>query len=125
MRILLVEDDTTISSLIKIGLESNNYTVDRAYDSLMGEEFALTEKYDLILLDVLIPGNSGFGLCKKIRKFNSTTPIIMLTSLQSAEDKLTGLACGADDYLVKPFSFDVLLNRIETLIKKGLDLKRN
>ncbi len=125
MRILLVEDDTMVSSLLKIALETKNHIVDRAFDSLMGEEFALSEKYDIILLDVLIPGNSGFGLCKKIRKFNNVTPIIMLTALQSPEDKLTGLACGADDYIVKPFSFDELLERIEALIKKSSNLNRN
>ena len=105
MKILLVEDDPKISSFVKIGLESNNCMVDTAYDSTIGERLALTRKYDVIILDVVIPGISGFDLCKKIRNSCNQTPVIMLTSLDSVEDKLTGFDCGADDYLVKPFSF--------------------
>jgi DNA-binding response OmpR family regulator len=112
MKILLVEDDPKISSFIKIGLESNDSVVDVAYDSTIGEKFALTRKYDVIILDVVIPGISGFELCKKIRSNNILTPVIMLTSLDSVDDKLTGFDCGADDYLTKPFSFQELLARI-------------
>jgi len=116
---LLVEDDPKISSFVKIGLESNNCLVDTAYDSAMGEKLALSKKYDVIILDVIIPGISGFDLCKKIRNNGNLTPIIMLTSLDSVEDKLTGFDCGADDYVVKPFSFQELFARIKALIRRN------
>jgi two-component system copper resistance phosphate regulon response regulator CusR len=119
MRILLVEDDPKISSFVKIGLESNDCLVDIAYDSTIGEKLALTRKYDTIILDVVIPGISGFDLCKKIRNNRNMTPVIMLTSLDSVEDKLTGFDCGADDYLVKPFSFQELFARIKALMRRN------
>lgn len=119
MKILLVEDDPKISSFVKIGLESNNCLVDIAYDSAIGEKLALSKKYDIIILDVVIPGISGFDLCKKIRNNNNLTPVIMLTSLDSIDDKLTGFDCGADDYLVKPFSFQELFARIKALIRRN------
>jgi Response regulators consisting of a CheY-like receiver domain and a winged-helix DNA-binding domain len=119
MKILVVEDDPKISSFVKIGLESNNCLVDTAYDSAIGEKLALSRKYDVIILDVVIPGISGFDLCKKIRNNSNLTPIIMLTSLDSVEDKLTGFDCGADDYLVKPFSFQELFARIKALIRRN------
>lgn len=118
MKILLVEDDPKISAFVKIGLESNDCLVDVAYDSIIGEKLALGRKYDVIILDVVIPGISGFDLCKKIRNCNNLTPVIMLTSLDSVEDKLTGFDCGADDYLVKPFSFQELFARIKALIRR-------
>jgi two-component system copper resistance phosphate regulon response regulator CusR len=119
MKILLVEDDPKISSFVKIGLESNDYSVDTAYDGKMGERLALTKKYDLIILDVVIPGISGFELCKEIRRNNILIPVLMLTSLDSVEDKLSGFECGADDYLVKPFSFQELLARIKALNRRN------
>ena len=78
MKILLVEDDPKISSFVRIGLESSNYQVDTAYDSAIGERLALSRKYDVMILDVVIPGISGFELCKKIRNINTQTPILML-----------------------------------------------
>lgn len=125
MKILLVEDDPKISSFVKIGLESKGCIVDTAFDSSIGERLALTRKYDVIILDVVIPGISGFDLCKKIRNCGNQTPIIMLTSLDSVEDKLTGFDCGADDYLVKPFSFQELFARIKSLIKRGKETMIN
>jgi len=119
MRILLVEDDPKISAFVKIGLESNDCLVDIAYDSTIGEKLALTRKYDVIILDVVIPGISGFDLCKKIRNNKNMTPVIMLTSLDSVEDKLTGFDCGADDYIVKPFSFQELFARIKALVRRN------
>jgi len=119
MKILLVEDDPKISSFVKIGLESHDCMVNTAYDSNMGEKLALEKNYDIIILDIVIPGISGFELCKKIRNNNILTPIIMLTSLDSVEDKLTGFDCGADDYLVKPFSFQELLARIKALNRRN------
>ncbi len=119
MKILLVEDDPKIASFIKIGLESYDYLIDNAYDSAMGEKLAFSKKYDVIILDVIIPGITGFDLCKKIRNNNISTPVIMLTSLDSVDDKLTGFDCGADDYLVKPFSFQELFARIKALVRRS------
>jgi two-component system copper resistance phosphate regulon response regulator CusR len=119
MKILLVEDDPKISSFVKIGLESNDHSVDTVYDGKMGERLALSRKYDLIILDVVIPGITGFELCKEIRNNNVLIPILMLTSLDSVEDKLSGFECGADDYLVKPFSFQELLARIKALNRRN------
>ena len=122
MKILLVEDDPKISLFVKIGLESNSCMVDTAFDSTIGERLALSRKYDVIILDVVIPGISGFDLCKKIRNRCNQTPIIMLTSLDTVEDKLTGFDCGADDYLVKPFSFQELFARIKALIRRNKEI---
>ena len=119
MKILLVEDDQIISGFVRIGLESHDCLVDIAYESSIGERLALSRKYDVMILDVVIPGISGFELCKKIRNKNILTPIIMLTSLDSEEDKLTGFDCGADDYLTKPFSFKELMARIIALNRRN------
>jgi two-component system copper resistance phosphate regulon response regulator CusR len=119
MKVLFVEDDPKISSIVKIGLESNDCSVDIAADSTDGERLALSEKHDVIILDVVIPGISGFELCKKIRMNNILTPVMILTSLDSIEDKLEGFDCGADDYLVKPFSFQELFARIKALNRRN------
>ncbi len=121
MKILLVEDDPKISSFVKIGLESNDFIVDVAYDSPIGEKLALSRKYDVIILDVVIPGISGYELCKNIRNKSIQTPIIMLTSLDSVEDKVQGFDSGADDYLIKPFNFQELLARIKALNRRNRD----
>jgi DNA-binding response OmpR family regulator len=125
MKILLVEDDQKILTFVKIGLESNDCMVDIAFDSSIGERLALSRKYDVMILDVVIPGISGFELCKKIRNQNIQTPIIMLTSLDSEEDKLTGFDCGADDYLTKPFNFKELLARIKSLNRRNREIMIN
>lgn len=122
MKVLLVEDDPKISSFIKIGLESNDIAVDVAYDSLIGEKLALSKKYDVIILDVIIPGITGYELCKNIRNRNILTPIILLTSLDTVEDKLKGFECGTDDYLIKPFSFQELLARIRALNRRNREI---
>jgi len=122
MKLLLVEDDPKISSFIKIGLEANNYKVDIAYDSPIAEKFALSRKYDVMILDVVIPGISGFELCKNIRNHDIMTPVLFLTSLDSIEDKLTGFNSGGDDYLVKPFSFQELLARLKALNRRNGDI---
>jgi two-component system, OmpR family, copper resistance phosphate regulon response regulator CusR len=122
MKILLVEDDPKISSFVRIGLESNNCLVDIAYDGLMGEKLALSRKHDVIVLDVVMPGISGFELCKRIRNNDIRTPVIMLTSLDSVEDKLIGFDSGADDYLVKPFSFQELFARLKALNRRNKEI---
>jgi DNA-binding response OmpR family regulator len=121
MKILLVEDDPKISSFIRIGLESNNCQVDIAYDGGIGESLSSSKKYDVIILDVVIPVISGFELCKRIRNKKIITPILLLTSLDTVNDKLTGFDCGADDYMVKPFSFQELFARLKALNRRNTE----
>ena len=121
MKVLMVEDDPKLSSFIKLGLENNNCIVDVAYDSAMGEKLAFKKKYDLIILDVILPGIIGFELCMKIRNNNIKTPVLMLTSLDSTEDKVLGFDSGADDYLSKPFEFQELLARIKALNRRSVN----
>jgi two-component system, OmpR family, copper resistance phosphate regulon response regulator CusR len=118
MKILLVEDDPKISAFVKLGLEDNDYIVTVAYDSTMAEKIVFNKQFDVIILDVIIPGINGLELCKKIRNNNIKTPVLMLTSLDSVEDKIAGFDCGADDYLVKPFSFKELYARIKALSRR-------
>ncbi len=118
MKILLVEDDPKISLFVKMGLEDMDNNISVAYDSAMAEKLIFTKEFDIFILDVLIPGITGFELCKKIRNSGIKTPVIMLTSLDSEEDKLKGFDCGADDYLVKPFSFKELYARLNVLDKR-------
>jgi len=121
MKILLVEDDTKISSFVKLGLEDSDHNVTVAYDSAMAEKIVFNKTFDVIILDVIIPGINGLELCKKIRNNNIKTPIIMLTSLDTLEDKIAGFDCGADDYLVKPFNFKELVARIKALGRRHTD----
>jgi DNA-binding response OmpR family regulator len=116
-----MEDDTKLASFVQIGLEKNECTVDLAFDSVIGETLALSKKYDVIILDVIVPGINGFELCRKIRNNNIKTPILMLTSLDSIEDKIAGFESGADDYLLKPFQFQELLVRLRALDRRHKD----
>jgi len=125
VKILLVEDDSQIASFVKLGLESNRFLVDVAYDGVMGEKLALQKKYDVIVLDVILPGINGFQLCQILRNNNVKTPILMLTSLNSTEDKVTGFDSGADDYLLKPFAFQELLARIKALNRRNNEMILN
>jgi len=120
MRILLIEDQSSIGKLVKDGLENEGFAVDWLED---GESAQLRielnhEDYDLILLDLMLPKRDGLTVCKNIRAQNIHTPILMLTAKDSQEDIITGLNLGADDYLVKPFSFVVLLARIRAILRR-------
>lgn len=118
MRILVIEDEHKIAVAIKKGLEQENYAVDLAYTGTDGYDLASTEEYDVILLDLLLPGIDGLIVCKKLREENIHTPILMLTAKGQTEDKISGLDSGADDYLTKPFSFEELLARIRALSRR-------
>ena len=122
MKILLMEDDPKLTSFLKIGLERNDCTLDVASDGNTGEKLALSKKYDVIILDVIVPGLNGFEVCQRIRHNNIKTPVLMLTSLDSLEDKITGFESGADDYLLKPFNFQELLARIKALNRRSKDI---
>lgn len=118
-KILIIEDDTRIAAFIKMGLEEYGYATDIAYDGMIGKSFALSGKYDLIVLEVNLPHINGFQLCKTIRENNLQTPIIMLSALSSLEDKLLGFEVGADDYLIKPFELKELIARIKVFLKRS------
>jgi DNA-binding response OmpR family regulator len=119
MKILIVEDEPKVASFIKKGLEENNYEAEIAYDGISGEKLARLYRYNLFILDVIIPGISGLDLCRKLKQMNENVPVLMLTALGTTDDKLMGFDAGADDYLVKPFEFRELLARIKVLLKKA------
>jgi len=118
MKILIVEDEHLIATSIKKGLEQEHYTVDIAFEGIEGYDLAATGEYDIILLDLMLPGLDGLSICKKLRDENNHTPILMLTAKSQLEDKIKGLNCGADDYLTKPFAFEELLARIRALSRR-------
>lgn len=118
MRVLVVEDEHKIGSSLKKGLEQESYAVDLAYEGDKGYDLASTEDYDLIILDILLPGMDGIQICTKLREQNIHTPILMLTAKGQVSDKVEGLNSGADDYLTKPFAFEELLARARALIRR-------
>ncbi len=118
MKILIVEDEKKVASFIKKGLEENNYESEIAYNGETAEKLARSEKYDLFILDIIIPGINGLELCKKLKRINSNLPVLMLTALGTTDDKIEGFEAGANDYLVKPFEFRELLARVKVLLKK-------
>lgn len=118
MRILVVEDEHKIANSIKKGLEQESFAVDIAFSGTDGFDFAFSEDYDLIILDLMLPGMDGMEVCRKLREQKNHTPILMLTAKGQVRDKVEGLDCGADDYLTKPFAFEELLARIRALVRR-------
>ena len=118
MRVLLVEDDRELSSVVRDGLRNHHIEVAIAEDARGGEERASLGHYDVIILDVMLPGGSGFDLCRAIRASGNATPILMLTARDAVEDRVRGLEAGADDYLTKPFAFDELVARLRALARR-------
>lgn len=114
----MVEDEHKIANSIKKGLEQERYAVDVAYSGTEGFDLASVESYDLIILDLMLPGMDGMAICKKLREQSNHTPILVLTAKSQVDDKVNGLNCGADDYLTKPFSFEELLARIRALLRR-------
>lgn len=115
--ILIVEDEENMISFIKMELKYEGYEVNEATDGRMAVQMALENNYDLILLDLMLPGINGLEVCRRIRK-EKDTPIIMLTARDSVMDKVTGLQTGADDYLAKPFAIEELLARMEVIFRR-------
>jgi DNA-binding response OmpR family regulator len=118
MRILVVEDDRRLSSIIKRGLVEEGYAVDTVYDGEEGQYFAESTTYDLIILDIMLPKKDGLQVCRDLRVKKINAPILMLTARDTVEDKVIGLDAGADDYMVKPFAFNELLARIRALLRR-------
>lgn len=120
MRILVVEDNRDILANVMDYLTLKGYTVDCAQDGVSGLHLAVTEHYDLIVLDIMMPGMDGYQLCKRLREdARSDTPIIMLTARDALDDRLQGLSLGADDYLLKPFALSELVARIEAVLRRS------
>lgn len=118
MRILIVEDEHRIAEAIKKGLIQERYAVDVVYTGTEGYELGASEEYDLIILDLMLPGMDGLAICTKLRKDNIHTPILILTAKGQVQDRIQGLDAGADDYLTKPFAFAELLARIRALTRR-------
>lgn len=119
MRILVIEDEPKIAQAVKKGLELKGYAVDMVHDADSGYSYATDPDYDLIVLDRMLPGKmDGVELCTELRKNGVSTPIIMLTARGTIGDRVEGLNSGADDYLVKPFSFDELTARVRALLRR-------
>jgi DNA-binding response OmpR family regulator len=118
MRILVVEDERKLSSFIKRGLKEAHYAVDVADNGDDGLFLGQSNPYDLIVLDVMLPGLDGIAVCRKLRQGHIDTPVLMLTARDGMEDKVAGLDSGADDYLTKPFSFPEFLARIRALLRR-------
>jgi DNA-binding response OmpR family regulator len=119
MRLLMIEDDPTTASFVRQGLGEIGYSVNVASTAREGEKLALEERHDLILLDVMLPDQSGVELCAELRRRGVRVPILMLTALSTTRHKVTGLDAGADDYLLKPFEFEELVARIKALLRRG------
>jgi len=119
MRILVVEDDKHVARAVKRGLEAEGYAVDVAFDGSEGLWLATENTYDAMVLDIMLPGVSGYELCSKLRDAHDWTPILMLTAKDAEEDEAHALDTGADDFLAKPFSYMVLLARLRALLRRG------
>jgi DNA-binding response OmpR family regulator len=120
-KILLVEDEKKIADTLKMGLSENGYVVEVAYDGKIGLKLFETQPFNLIVLDINLPGMNGYDLCKTIRAQNAEVPVIMLTALSSLNDKIEGYDVGADDYIIKPFEFRELLMKIRALLKRTMN----
>ena len=116
--ILIVEDEKRVADLLKIGLEENGYQALVAYDGAMGLRLFQSNTFQLVISDIILPKMDGFELCREIRKIDDRVPILMLTALGAADDKLEGFDVGADDYMVKPFDFRELTARVRVLLKR-------
>ena len=121
MRLLLVEDEKRMAEALCELLRLEKYDVDHYADGLEGLDAALTGAYDLIILDVMLPGKNGFDIAAEVRKNGGKTPILMLTAKSEVDDKVTGLDCGADDYLTKPFMTKELLARLRALGRRNIN----
>ncbi|OIQ90747.1 transcriptional regulatory protein CusR [mine drainage metagenome] len=120
-KILIVEDEIKIAQTLKKGLTENGYYVELAYDGTIGKRLFLSHNYDLIILDINLPEINGYELCRQIRGLNQHIPVLMLTALNTTDDKIEGFDAGADDYIIKPFEFKELLVRIRALLKRTVN----
>ncbi len=118
MHILLIEDDEQLCETLKYQLERKQFSIDTCHNGLEGLDLMLTEAYDLVILDRMLPAMDGLNVLKQARDGHLQTPVIMLTALGELQDKINGLDCGADDYMVKPFAFEELMARIRCIVRR-------
>lgn len=118
MRVLVVEDNHRLNASLQMNLAHEGYSVDTAYDGQEGQDLAELTPYDLIILDILLPVKDGLEVCRDLRRRRVHTPILLLTARDSVDDRVQGLDCGADDYLVKPFAMRELLARLRALLRR-------
>lgn len=120
-RLLVVDDDDEIRELLEFDLSQSGYLIDTAADGMEGLNKAVTNNYDLVLLDVMMPKMNGFDVCKNLRKAKPEIPVLLLTAKGTIGDKTQGFDCGADDYLVKPFDIQEVLLRVKALLRRNAD----
>ncbi|MCW3466478.1 response regulator transcription factor [Chitinophaga nivalis] len=118
MKILVIEDESKVVAFIKRGLEEHHHQVETATDGVTGQQMGLEQDYDLIILDIMLPGLNGITICKNLRAHEVQTPLLMLTALNATHDIVDGLNAGADDYLAKPFHFSELVARVNALSRR-------
>lgn len=119
MRVLIIEDNPKMAAAIQRGLREHGYAADACHCGFEGEELAVSEPYDLVILDLMLPDRDGVDVCRNLRRREVGRPVLMLTALSSTDDKVAGLDAGADDYLTKPFEFEELLARVRALLRRG------
>jgi heavy metal response regulator len=119
VRILVIEDEPKVASFVRRGLEAEHYEVDVAYDGESGLAQALATEYDLLILDLMLPGRNGLDVLRELRARGRCAPVLLLTARAALSDKVAGLDLGADDYLTKPFEFAELLARVRALLRRG------
>jgi two-component system copper resistance phosphate regulon response regulator CusR len=125
MRILVIEDEKKIASFIERGLKEEHYAVDVADNGEDGLHLATVNDYNLLVLDIMLPGRDGIFICRELRKKGIKTPVLMLTARDAVEDKVSGLDSGADDYMTKPFAFEEFLARVRSLLRRGTQQPSN
>lgn len=119
MKILIIEDDPTLNKNISQAIDAENWIPESVFDGKLAERILKRSHFDCVIMDINLPGMSGFDLCRNFRAFNTTTPVLMLTAFSELEDKVKGFDCGADDYLTKPFFMRELILRIHSLLKRS------
>ncbi len=119
MKILVVDDETELTDPLSRLLTREGYSVDTAYDGITGSKLALTQNYDLLILDWMLPGKTGLQICQELRRQGISTPVLFLTAKDTLDDRVEGLDAGADDYLVKPFELRELLARVRALLRRS------
>lgn len=119
MRILVVEDERKAAAYLSKGLSENGFVVDAVHSGTDGLHRARTESYDLVILDVMLPGRDGWSILRELRTAGNATPVLFLTARDAVSDRVKGLELGADDYLVKPFAFSELLARVRSILRRG------
>src|SRR5690554_1150356 len=119
MRVLIIEDDPTLNKNIHEALTAEGMVVENAFEGLLAERILRKSAFDCIVMDINLPGKSGFDLCSDFRRFNISTPVLILTAFSELDDKIKGFDCGADDYLTKPFYMRELILRIHSLVKRS------